>query len=152
MHVPISVGFSHGQLAADTFLKEINMPGTIQSAGLNPAGGIPEVEVIFGQAQIGTYRSFLWDTSASNPQQLAHGNNVDGLPDKFTVGVAANALPGRYVSVEAVIQTATSAPGQLYSLTVLIRQDGNVVAGGLIQDTGQFTSNTIALFEFARFA
>ena len=113
------------------------MPSTVQSVTLNPAGGIPEVEVIFGQAQIGVYRSFLWDNQANNPQPLAHGNNVDGLPDKFSVGVAASALTGRYLSVEAVIQTATSAPGQLYSITVLIRQDGNVVPGGLIQDTGQ---------------
>lgn len=128
------------------------MPSTIASLALNPAGGIPEVEVIFGQAQVGVYRCFLWDSSGNNPQPLAHGNNVDGLPDKFSVGVAANALSGRYLSVETVIQTATSAPGQLYSLTVLVRQDGSVVPGGLIQENGQFTSNTVSLFEFARFA
>lgn len=128
------------------------MGSTIASVTLNSAGGIPEVEVIFGQAQVGVYRSFIWDIQGNNPQSIAHGNNVDGLPDKFTVGIAAGALSGRYLSVEAVIQTATSAPGQLYSITVLIRQDGNVVPGGLIQDNGQFTSNTVALFEFARFA
>lgn len=128
------------------------MGSTISAVTLNPAGGIPEIEVIFGQAQVGVYRSFLWDSQANNPRSLAHGNNVDGLPDKFSIGVAASALSGQYVSVEAVIQTATSSPGQLYSMTVLIRQDGNVVPGGLIQDNGQFTSNTVALFEFARFA
>ena len=128
------------------------MSGTIQAVTLNPAGGMPEVEVIFGQAQIGVYRSFLWDVQANNPQSVGHGNNVDGLPDKFSVGVAANTLSGRYLSVEAIIQTATSAPGQLFALTVLIRQDGNVVSGGLIQENGQFTSNTVSLFEFARFA
>lgn len=128
------------------------MGSTIATVTLDPAGGIPEVEVIFGQAQVGVYRSFLWDNQANNPQPIAHGNNVDGLPDKFSVGVAASALSGRYVSVEAVIQTATSAAGQLYSLTVLIRQDGNVVPGGLIQDNNQFTSNSVSLFEFARFA
>ncbi len=127
------------------------MASTIASVTLNPAGGIPEIEVIFGQAQVGVYRSFLWDNQGNNPQALAHGNNVDGLPDKFSIGVAASGLSGRYVSVEAVIQTATSAAGQLYSMTVLIRQDGNVAPGGLIQDNGQFTSNTVALFEFARF-
>lgn len=128
------------------------MSSTIRSATLNPAGGIPEIEVIFGQAQIGVYRSFLWDNQANNSQQLAHGNNVDGLPDKFSVGVAASALSGLYISVEAIIQTATIAPNQLYSITVLIRQDGNVVAGGLVQDAGQFSSNTISLAEFVRFA
>jgi hypothetical protein len=125
---------------------------TIQTVTLNPAGGIPEVEVIFGQAQVGVYRSFLWDAQASNSAPLAHGNNVDGLPDLFSVGVAATALSGRYVSVEAVIQAPTTTPGQLYSLTVLIRQDGAVVPGGLIQDTGQLVSSTVSLFEFARFA
>jgi hypothetical protein len=128
------------------------VPLNIPTATLNPAGGIPEVEVIFGQAQIGVYRAFLWDNHAANPQELAHGNNVDGLPDKFSVGVAAAALSGRYVSVEAVIQTATSTPGQLYSLKVLIRQDGAVVPGGLIQESGQFATNSVSLFEFARFA
>ena len=128
------------------------MPAIIHTVTLNAAGGIPEVEVIFGQAQIGVYRSFLWDTQANNPQPLAHGNNVDGLPDKVSIGLSVNVLTGRYLSVEAIIQTATSALGQLYSLTVLIRQDGEVVSGGLIQDNGQFASNTVALFEFARFA
>ena len=128
------------------------MAGTVQTVTLNPAGGIPEVEVIFGQAQIGVYRSFLWDNQGNNPQPLAHGNNVDGLPDKFSIGVAAAALSALYLSVEVVIQTATSAPGQLYALTVLIRQEGAVVPGGLIQENGQFTANTVSLFEFARFA
>jgi hypothetical protein len=128
------------------------MGSTIAAVTLDPAGGIPEVEVIFGQAQVGVYRSFLWDNQGNNSQPIAHGNNVDGLPDKFSVGVAASALSGRYVSVEAIIQTATSVAGQLYALTVLIRQDGNVVPGGLIQDNGQFTSNSVSLFEFARFA
>jgi len=127
------------------------MGSTIASLTLNPAGGIPEVEVIFGQAQVGVYRSFLWENQGNNPQPLAHGNNVDGLPDKFSVGAAPGTLSGRFLSVEAVIQTASSAAGQLYSITVLIRQDGNVVPGGLIQENGQFTSNTVPLFEFARF-
>jgi hypothetical protein len=127
------------------------MASTVASVSLNPAGGIPEVEVIFGQAQVGVYRSFLWDNQGNNPQPIAHGNNVDGLPDKFSVGIAAAALSGLFLSVEAVIQTATSAPQQLYSITVLIRQDGNVVPGGLIQENGQFSSNSVALFEFARF-
>lgn len=128
------------------------MAGTIHTVTLNPAGGAPETEVIFGQAQIGVYRCFLWDNQAKNPQPVAHGNNVDGLPDKFSLGVAAGALAGRYFSVESVIQTATTEPGQLYSLTVLIRQDGNVVPGGLIQESGQFSTNTTTLFDFMRFS
>ena len=128
------------------------MGATIHSVTLNAAGGIPEIEVIFGQAQIGVYKAFLWDSNAANSQPLAHGNNVDGLPDKFSVGSPAATLTGQYVSIEAVIQTATSAPGQLYILTILIRQDGTVVPGGLIQEDGQFTTNTVSLIEFARFS
>ena len=124
----------------------------VQAVTLNPAGGVPEVEVIFGQAQVGVYRAFLWDNAASSSTPLAHGTNVDGLPDIFSVGVPANALSGRYLSVEAVIQPPANTPGQLYSMTVLIRQDGAVVTGGQILDNGQFTSNSAALFEFARFA
>ena len=59
------------------------MPLNIPTATLNPAGGMPEVEVIFGQAQIGVYRAFLWDNHAANPQELARGNSVDGLPESF---------------------------------------------------------------------
>jgi hypothetical protein len=55
-------------------------------------------------------------------------------------------------SEEAIIQTETTAPRQLFALAVLISQEGNVVSGGLIQDIGQFTSNTVTVFEFARFA
>jgi hypothetical protein len=128
------------------------MANDIRTVTLNPAGGVPEIEVLFGQAQVGVYRAFLWDTQAKNSTELQHGNNIDTLLDKFTVGVPANALAGRFASVEAVIQTATPQAGQLFSLTVLVRQDGSVVPGGIIQENGQFASNTVTLFEFMRFA
>ncbi|MBK8595339.1 MAG: hypothetical protein IPP07_31100 [Holophagales bacterium] len=119
---------------------------------LNSTGGIPEVEVIFGQAQLGVYRCFLWDAGASNPKLLGHGNNVDGLPDRFSVGLAPTSLSGHYLSVEAVIQSPSNASGQLYSLTVLVRQDGGTVPGGLLQDNGQLASQAISLVKFVRFA
>jgi hypothetical protein len=128
------------------------MANVIHDVTLNPAGGAPEIEVLFGQAQVGVYRAFLWDTQAKNSTPLHHGNNVDALLDKFPVGVPASALTGRFASVEAVNQTATPQAGQLLSMTVRVRQDGGVVPGGLIQENGQFTSNTVSLFEFVRFA
>lgn len=59
------------------------MAATNASVTLNPAGGMPEVEVVFGQVQVGFYRSFL--------------SMGDAMPDRAFTGKlidAAKSVPG----------------------------------------------------------
>ena len=123
----------------------------VQPVVLRKAGGDPEVEIIFGQAQLGVYRSFRWDAQARNPVQVAHGNNADSVLDRFAVGAPAAALDSTFLSWEAIIQTFTPSPGQLFSMTVLVRQDGVVAQGGVVQEHGQFTSNAKSIIGFMMF-
>ncbi len=128
------------------------MPGSIPQIGLDPAGPQPEIEVIFGQAQLGSYRCFLWDQNAANPQEIRHGNNIDSIADKFPIAqLAAASLPHCFLSWELLMQAPDPSPGQLYHVTVIVRQAGNVVSGGVLQDSGPFQSNTKSVVLFARF-
>ena len=92
-----------------------------QIAQIDPVGGSPELEIQFGEANIGVYRVFRWDSNG-NPAHLA----VDAA-GKVPLGPAAE-LPGATISYETIIQSPKSAPDQRYSLTVLIQQDGRVVS------------------------
>lgn len=122
----------------------------IRIVKLSSAAGPPEVEIIFGQAHVGSYRCFLWDKNGENSQEIAHGNNVDPLPDKFSLGLSATDLNQRIFSCEAIISAPSSGPGQLFSLTILFRQDGIVVSNGMIQHNGALDDSK-ALVEFVRF-
>src|SRR5438132_1238371 len=109
---------------------------SIRTVTLSSAGQPPEVEILFGQAQVGNYRCFLWDTKGENSKQIAHGNNIDPVPDRFPLGVSAKGLDKQIFSCESIIQAPSPGPGQIYSLFILFRQDGNVLADGVIQETG----------------
>jgi hypothetical protein len=130
------------------------MPATIHAVTLDPGGAIPDVEVIIGQAQVGAFECYLWDTQGTNPQLLFRGNSLNGLPDQFSVGIAAANLSNRYLSWEVARKSPSSNAGELFSLIITIRQAGNVVQGGLIEESGAFdqgSSNTKGIVEFARF-
>jgi len=92
--------------------------------------GVPEMEIVIGQAQYGKYVVYLWDPSGRNPQQVATGVNVDQIPDKFPVGASVDALQQCLLSWEIIISAFESGPGQLYSATVIFTQRGEAVAGG----------------------
>lgn len=117
---------------------------------LDAAKSQPTVEIIFGQAHVGNYRFFLWDATGHNPQELAHGTNGDAIVDTFDIGSDAGALHEKVLSFEGIVQAAESRPGNVYSVTVMVRQAGEVRPGGLIQETGSF-EDVKALLAFRRF-
>jgi hypothetical protein len=110
----------------------------------------PTVEIIFGQAHVGNYRFFLWDAAGRNPQELSHGTNTDGVVDKFGVGADARALHEKILGFEGIVQAADARSGNVYSVTVTVRQGDDVCSGGLIQETGAF-DDVKALLAFRRF-
>jgi hypothetical protein len=118
---------------------------------LQAAGSDPEMEILFGQAQLGIYRAFRWDAKAANPVQIGFGNNIDDLSDRFPVGLTAPNLDQCYATWEAIVEPPSSADGQLYSVFVTFRQDGNVLPDGLFQYTGKLSGDAKAITGSVRF-
>ena len=124
-----------------------------QIVRLNADGGAPDVEVAFGQAQIGNYACHRWrDPASTTSETIAHGNNVDDLPDQFSLKDRPAALRGNVLGFSILIQAASPGPGQLYSYTIVIRQDGQVVPGGSIRRTGSLGESALAFLEYVRLA
>jgi hypothetical protein len=116
-----------------------------------PQGGTVSVEVIFGFANIGIYRLFSWDAT-NKSTQIAEGNNVDKEPDSHDVPTAPSQLTTIQLSFEAKVQSPSSTPGQMYSLFVLVRQDGKIVPNGSIEQSGALPPGAVkTLFGFIRF-
>ena len=95
------------------------------TAQLNSSGGIPELEIRFGDANIGVYRIFRWDANRRPTE------------------VSSLSLEAVTISYEAVIQSPRSGPGQPYSMFILIRQDGETVPGGAISEVGKLNPDGV---------
>ena len=122
---------------------------SIKNIKIKKDGGTPEVEFIIGQPQVGVYRSYLWD-SQNVPKKIGHGNNADDVIDKYVLE-KPNEMEHKTLSWEVTIQAPASTPGQLYSLQVIIRQDGKIAPGGAIGEAGPMNDNTKVVVGFARF-
>lgn len=120
-------------------------------AKLSKSGGVPEVEIIIGQAQWGRYHIYLWDPPGVGHWEIGSGLNVDQIPDKFSINRASATLDKYLLSWEVSIAAYESGPGQHYSVKVLIRQDGNIVEGGEIEKSGPLNGG-IFVYDFVRFA
>ena len=124
------------------------MPGNNLTVRIDPAGAPPQLEIRFGDANIGVYRLFRVDAGGP-PQLLAHGSSLDNRAGSVPLGQQASQLPGATLSYEAVIQSAGIGPGEPYSLSVRILQDGAPVgvhweAGKLNEDGGKSVSGFIS--------
>lgn len=117
---------------------------------LDATKGQPTVEIIFGQAHVGNYRFFLWDETGHHPQELSHGTNTDQVVDAFDVQFTPAALNEQILAFEGIVQAAEARAGNIYSVTVTVRQGGAVCDGGVIQETGAF-NDVKALLGFRRF-
>ena len=126
------------------------MTVTLPIIELDQTKGRPTVEVIFGQAHLGTYRLFLWNVQGKNPELIGHGNNIDDVLDDFPVLRDPGALDKMILSYEVIVQAAEPKEGQLYSVTILVRQQGKVCTGGVIQETGTF-DDVKSIIGFRRF-
>jgi hypothetical protein len=101
-----------------------------QIARIKRGGGIPEIEIRFGYANVGAYRVFLWE--AGRDAKLL-GNTAQPrvrleTPDK---------LVSATVSYETIIQSPEPGVNQPYCLSVGIHQDGQPVPGGAYRERGK---------------
>jgi hypothetical protein len=121
-----------------------------QIVRINRNGGVPEIELKFGFAQFAKFRILLWDITGQNPTEIAHGVNIDAIPDKFPIGTAAADLDGRFITWQVVIATPTGGAGQQYSQSAAVTQDGSNCPDGPFTQSGQL-DNTITTFDQAKF-
>ncbi|MDY6986924.1 MAG: hypothetical protein SWQ30_02605 [Thermodesulfobacteriota bacterium] len=98
--------------------------------------GNPQVEIIIGHAQFGKYQLLLWDKDGRNPEALGQGTNDDDVDDVFDLGDPAS-LHERCLSWEIIVASPGGGPGGLYSVIVLLRQEGKTVKGGMFQESGE---------------
>ena len=122
---------------------------SIRNVQLRKDGGKPEVEFIIGQPQVGVYRSYLWDKDNIS-EEIGHGNNADDVVDRYPLREPGE-LADQTLSWEVLIQAPSAAAGQLYSLSVIIRQDSAVAPGGAIQEAGRMSDSAKAVVGFAKF-
>jgi hypothetical protein len=122
----------------------------LEKVTLERGKGRPTVEVIFANTHLGTYRAFLWDPQGKNPELLSHGNNVDDVIDTFDVPREPADVDQRILSYEVLIQAPQPVAGQVYGLTLMVRQQGQPCHGGIVQETGTFT-DAKSLVGFRRF-
>ena len=106
------------------------------TATLQRNGAAVGVRVIFGQAQHGTYTIQLFDPTGRRQLAVETGVNTDGVPDEFTLAPAPAELDQHLLQWSGAVDAFTSDPGQRFSVTVEVLQNGQTVAGGRVQKTG----------------
>ena len=122
----------------------------MRTVTLSSQKGVPKVEVFIGQANFGKYRLLLWDANGKNAQLFGKGINVDQVEDKFPIGTSVGDLDDRILSWEIIIAAFTGNPGQRYSASVSITQNGAQVQHGLFEYKGALEGGATLLFEHAR--
>lgn len=110
---------------------------------LNPNGGIPSINLKFGDTQFAKFRIFLWDQNGQNPQQVVLGSNLPGAPETFSIGVPPNNLIGRFLTWDALMVSPTGAPGQQYHMTATFSQDNNPIPNTTFVRTGSLNGAAV---------
>ena len=96
---------------------------------LNRNGGLPKVELRFGNALFAKYDVFLFDRNGANPQPVKTNQlNSDDIPDIHTVGTSLADLDQRILFWQAAISVFDNQPNQTYLMRAIISQDGDELA------------------------
>ena len=96
---------------------------------LRNGGGLPKIELRFGNALFAKYEVSLFDQNGTNPQPVATDQfNSDDEPDIFTVGPSVATLAQRILFWQAAISVFDDQPGQTYLMRAIITQDGQQLA------------------------
>lgn len=107
-------------------------------AKLSKDKGEPEVEIVVGFAQFGKYRFELSDAAGTTFTTVFQGDNADSTPDRFTITEPVANLDNRTLRWKVIIAAFDTDPGQIYSVNVTIRQDGQNVPDGPFKENGPF--------------
>ena len=106
---------------------------------LKKAYGDPSIEVIIGQANWGAYKIKLWDKENQNGVVVGSGFSGDNIADIHVIGTVPT-LKNRYLTW--LLRSASLSPsdGDRYAMTVLIKQNGKTVPGGIFTYSGPLTA------------
>jgi hypothetical protein len=116
---------------------------------LRKGGGLPTVELQFGQQLFAKYDIFLYDRNGSNPAEVAvNETNSDNKSDTFAIGGRLEDLDLRILFWQAAISVLDERPGQTYLMRAIISQDGSAV--GTFEKAGPIT-NTVLDQDTVRF-
>ena len=96
---------------------------------IKKGGGLPQVELRFGNALFAKYDIFLFDRNGMNPQPIKTNQlNSDNIPDVFEIGTSAAALDQQILFWQAAISVLDNKPDQTYLMRAIITQDGRELA------------------------
>ena len=115
--------------AADT---DPNVP----LASIAAAGGPVTVGISFGQAQHGQYTIQLFDPTGATELLRQPGLNTDAIPDQFVLQASPAALDHHILQWSGAVSAFSPAPGQQFSVTFEVSQNGLAVPGGRVQRVG----------------
>jgi hypothetical protein len=110
-------------------------PG-VPAATIASAGGPVTVAISFGHAQHGQYTIQLFDPSGATELLRQPGLNTDSTPDQFTLNNTPAQLNQHLLQWSGAVSAFTPAPGQQFSVTFDVTQNGAGVPGGHVQRTG----------------
>ena len=116
---------------------------------LKKTHGSPTVEIIIGRANFGTYKVKLWDKDGSNPKLIGTGFNDDAIDDEHSIN-GFGSINGKFLSWKATTAKPDNTSSARYGVTVLIRQKGKTVEGGLYQYSGKLKKNYITVGGFGK--
>ena len=109
---------------------------------IKKGGGLPQVELRFGNALFAKYDIFLFDRNGTNPQPVTTNQlNSDDVPDIFTVGASVATLDQQILFWQAAISVFDNQPGQTYLMRAIITQDGQQLA--VFDKRGPITNTVI---------
>ena len=109
---------------------------------IKKGGGLPQVEMRFGNALFAKYDIFLFDRNGMNPQPVKTNQlNSDNIPDIFEVGTATADLDQQILFWQAAISVFDNQPGQTYLMRAIITQDGQQLA--VFDKRGSITNTVI---------
>jgi hypothetical protein len=97
---------------------------------LRNGGGLPKIELRFGNALFAKYEISLFDQNGKNPQPVTPTPqfNSDDEPDIFSVGPSVATLAQRILFWQAAISVLDDQPGQTYLMRAILTQDGEELA------------------------
>lgn len=106
-------------------------------AKFSKRGGQLEVEVVVGQRNGGRFIIVLFDEHGHNLQQIRGRVDTDE-PTNFLLNSSPTILDNALLMWNIRIQSSNNKPNQLWSVTLIIRQDDEPIEGGVITDRGTF--------------
>ena len=106
--------------------------------------GIPEVDIMIGQAQFGKYVLEIGDSQFNQVEEVRIGNNMDQIADKFPINIQIPSITtsadvvDRVLGWDTTVAAPDQGPNQLYYVRIIVSQDGTPVENGLFEFQGMF--------------